>query len=248
MSDSEHVTVELDATVEVDDPTAEGLLDRGEIEVLGRMPWSSNGTYLVTVSDGDARAQAIYKPEAHERPLWDFPAGLWRREVATYRTATALGWPVVPPTVARSGPFGPGSVQFFVPSHFEQHYFTIRADAKHRTDLHRLCVLDVIVNNTDRKGGHVLLSHTGSVWGIDHGLSFHEEFKLRTVMWDDAGEPIDAPLLDDVDRNIDAAIDAIGELLTPVEIEAAHRRALAVRTTGLFPRDPTGQRYPWPLV
>lgn len=239
----------LDANVAVTDPDAEALLGSGTVEILGQMPWSSNGTYLVTVVDGERRCQAIYKPAAHERPLWDFPTGLWRREVAAFVLAVELGWEIVPPTVERDGPLGAGSMQFFVPSRYEQHYFTFKDDPEHRRALRQLCVFDLVSNNTDRKGGHILLSDSGHLWGIDHGLSFHDEFKLRTVMWDYSGEPIDSDLIDDVVAWLEG-IDASGlhELLTTAEVEATRDRANAVISEGTFPHDPTGRRYPWPLV
>lgn len=248
-SASQEISEVLDANVRVTDARAEALLGSGSIEILGRMPWSSNGTYLVTVVDGDARCQGIYKPASGERPLWDFPTGLWRREVAAFRLAVELGWEIVPPTVGRDGPLGPGSVQFFVPARFEEHYFTFKDVAVHRRALRQLCVFDLVSNNTDRKGGHILVSDDGHLWGIDHGLSFHEEFKLRTVMWDYAGEPIDSDLVDDVASWLAAPPSAdLSALLSDAEIDAMRERANMVVGGGRFPHDPTGRRYPWPLV
>jgi uncharacterized repeat protein (TIGR03843 family) len=240
----------LDSTLSVDDPAAEDLLRNGDVEVLGRMPWSSNRTFLTTVRDGTNHTQAIYKPEAGERPLWDFPPGLWRREIATFELARSLGWPVVPPTVERDdAPLGPGSLQFFVPSDYDQHYFTLRDQPRHRRALEQLCVLDLVANNTDRKGGHVLLAHDGRIFGIDHGLNFHAEFKLRTVIWDFAGDPIPASLIDDVCRILDVGSDAAwARHLDAFERDATLTRARAVMSSGRFPHDPTGRRHPWPLV
>lgn len=239
----------LDANVDVEDDHAAALLDEGDIAVLGRMPWSSNGTYLVTVTADGRRCQAIYKPEAGERPLWDFPGGLWRREVAASVVADELGWTIVPPTVERDGPLGVGSVQFFVPSRFEEHYFTFKDDPDHHDALHRICLFDLVTNNTDRKGGHILLSASAHLWGIDHGLSFHEEFKLRTVMWDYAGEPLDADHVVDLCRWLDTPTSArLADLLTPAEIEAMRDRTRRVVAGARYPHDPTGRRYPWPLV
>lgn len=239
----------LDATVDVDDPGAEQLLGTGSIDVLGRMPWSSNATFLVTVADGERRCQAVYKPERGERPLWDFPPGLWRREVAAYRVGVGLGWDLVPPTVPRDGPMGVGSLQFFVPSRFDEHYFTFKDEAALRPTLERLCLFDIVTNNTDRKAGHVLRSHSGRLWGIDHGLSFHEEFKLRTVIWDFAGDPVGATMATDVltwvERDLLAELDG---LLSAAEVEAMVDRAHRAVAAGCFPHDPTGRRYPWPLV
>jgi uncharacterized repeat protein (TIGR03843 family) len=235
-------SVTLDSTVEVTDPTAKDLLLHGEIEILGRMPWSSNATLLTTVSDGTNRTQAIYKPEAGERPLWDFPPGLWRREIATYELATALGWAIIPPT-------GVGSLQFFVPSDFDAHFFTFHEDPRHHKALQQFCLLDVVTNNTDRKGGHLLLDHHDRLWGIDHGLNFHEEFKLRTVIWDFADDSIDRSLAEPLLGVVtDGLPDTVCALLSDAEIAATLGRVRALLSAGQFPVDVTGRRYPWPLV
>jgi uncharacterized repeat protein (TIGR03843 family) len=239
----------LDATVGPDDEATLPLLRAGEVEILGRMPWSSNGTFLVTVDDGLDRAQAVYKPEATERPLWDFPPGLWRREVATFVLARGLGWPVVPPTVARDGPLGTGSLQLFVPARFEEHYFTIRDERGDDPALQQLGVLDLIANNTDRKGGHVLVARDGRIWGIDHGLNFHVEAKLRTVLWDWAGDRIPVGLTDAVASWVERdGAAALTDLLGPDEVEATRSRARHVLAAGRFPTDRTGRQHPWPLV
>lgn len=239
----------LDATVGPDDAETLPLLTDGAVEILGRMPWSSNGTYLVTVADAENRVQAIYKPEAAERPLWDFPPGLWRREVATFVLADHLGWPVVPPTVGRDGPLGIGSVQLFVPSRYEDHYFTIRDERGDDPALHQLGVLDLVANNTDRKGGHVLVAHDGRIWGIDHGLNFHVEPKLRTVLWDWAGDPIPAPLVAALSGWLGrGGVEALRQLLDDDEVDATRDRAERVVRSGRFPIDHTGRQHPWPLV
>jgi uncharacterized repeat protein (TIGR03843 family) len=247
---STHIDDLLDSTVDADDPATLPLLATGEIEIHGRMPFSSNATFLVTIDDGTDRTQGIYKPEAGERPLWDFPHGLWRREVAAYELATALGWPVVPPTVAREdGPAGVGSVQLFVPARYEEHYFTLRDDRRHRGALEQICLLDVVANNTDRKGGHCLLGRDDRVWAIDNGLSFHPEFKLRTVLWDFADQPIPDDLHADLCRLVERGLPrAVVELLDPFERDAVLTRSRALTNAGRFPRDPTGQRIPWPMV
>ncbi len=225
------------------------VLDGGEMEIEGRMPWSSNGTFLATVTLGDVWTRAIYKPRRGERPLWDFPAGLDRREVAAYELSEALGWDLVPHTVLRDGPLGEGSVQRFVDADFEQHYFTLFEDARHLDELQAMCVFDLLANNTDRKSGHCLVSVGDELFGIDHGLCFHEDFKLRTVIWDFAGEPIPDELLADVDRfSREGLPDRLCALLRPVEADALVTRARDVLELARFPVDPTGHRYPWPLV
>lgn len=240
-----------DSTVDVAEPAAVTLLERGEIELVGRMPWSSNQTFLVHVRDEHHHTQAVYKPERGERPLWDFPSGLWRREVATYLLAERLGWHVVPPTVARAAdaPFGEGSLQFLVVADYAQHYFTLKDEPVHRRALEQLCVLDLLANNTDRKGGHVLIDDRRRIWGVDHGLNFAAEFKLRTVMWDFAGDPVPRRLIDDVCRWLDQGLDDdLTALLDAFERDALLTRARAVVSNGRFPHDPTGRRHPWPLV
>ena len=226
------------------------LLEQGELSILGRMPWSSNGTFLTDVChDGDA-TQAVYKPYRGERPLWDFPDGLFKREVAAYELSEALGWHLVPLTVLRDeAPLGEGSLQQFVETDFEQHYFTLYEGGEHAEQLQALCVFDLLANSTDRKSGHCLLGEDGRIYAIDNGLSFHQEFKLRTVIWEFGGEPIPTPLLDDVGRFVDGGIPApLADLLDPFERDALLTRARAVIADATFPIDHSGRRYPWPLV
>ncbi|MBI2468471.1 MAG: SCO1664 family protein, partial [Candidatus Rokubacteria bacterium] len=202
------------------------LLARGEVEVRGRMPWASNATFLAEVRLGDVTALAVYKPGRGERPLWDFPPRLYRREVAAYRFSEALGWGLVPPTVERDGPLGEGSFQLFVEADFEQHYFTLREDPKHQDALRRICAFDLLANNADRKSGHCLLGPDGRISAVDNGLCFHAEPKLRTVIWEFAGEPIPDGILQDVRRLVDAGLPgALAELLAPAEQKALAARA-----------------------
>jgi uncharacterized repeat protein (TIGR03843 family) len=228
---------------------AANALQHGEMEVLGRMPWSSNATYLCEISCGDDVVRAIYKPRRGERPLWDFPSGLDHREVAAYQLSEALGWDLVPLTIRRDGPLGVGSVQQFVDADFEQHYFTLYEDEANHPQLRAMCAFDLVGNNTDRKSGHCLLGLDGRIRGIDHGLMFHREFKLRTVIWEFAGEEIPGDLLEDVDALAGSELpDALAELLDPFERDAVRARARALVRAGCFPMDETGRRYPWPLV
>lgn len=234
---------EADRTLEV--------LTTGEVSVVGRMPWSSNATYLVeSCLDGDVR-RAIYKPHRGERPLWDFPDGLYRREVAAHRLSAHLGWDLVPLTVLREeAPLGVGSLQLFVDADFEQHYFTLYEDERHHPQLRRMAAFDVVCNNTDRKSGHCLLDPADDhIWGIDNGLSFHAEFKLRTVIWEFGGEPLSEDVLAGLDLLLaDGLPDAVAELLGAFERDAVLTRARALRRAGELPIDPSGRRYPWPLV
>jgi uncharacterized repeat protein (TIGR03843 family) len=224
------------------------ILAEADIELEGRMPWSSNATFLVSL--GDTGGQAIYKPVRGERPLWDFEPGLHRREVAAYLLSEAMGFGVVPPTVLREdGPLGEGSLQWFVAADHREHYFTI---AEQRPELHPqlrdIAVLDVVANNTDRKSGHCLLAGD-RVWAIDNGLCFAPEFKLRTVIWEFAAEELPAGVRADLDRLVAAGLPAaVGDLLDPFERDAVLARARALLAEGRFPVDETGRSYPWPLV
>lgn len=228
------------------------LLREGTLETLGRMPYSSNATFLMDVEHNGLRAQAIYKPHRGERPLWDFPSGLYQREVAAFLVADDLGWDIVPPTVIREdAPLDVGSLQLFMPGEFEEHYFTLHESSdSHDDTFRRICALDIVINNTDRKSGHCLLGSEGRVWAIDHGIAFHHEFKLRTVLWDFEGEPLPDDIQDALWRFLDRGLPAaVIELLDPFERDAVLTRATALATGGRFPHDDTGgRRYPWPLV
>jgi uncharacterized repeat protein (TIGR03843 family) len=177
------------------------LLREGELTLRGLLPWSSNYAFLGQVSEGDQRAVVVYKPIRGERPLWDFPRGtLAKREVAAFEVSQALGWEFVPPTILRDGPHGIGSVQLFVNADQEAHFFTLHQDPAFQHALQSLALFDIVVNNADRKGGHCLKAGHGRIIAIDHGICFHAEPKLRTVIWDFAGQPIPADLLADLRR------------------------------------------------
>jgi uncharacterized repeat protein (TIGR03843 family) len=225
------------------------LLTNGEIDIEGRMPWSSNATFLVNVACGDDVAQAIYKPMRGERPLWDFEPGLHRRELAAYQLSEAMGLDLVPPTIIRDGPLGEGSVQWYVQADHQQHYFTIQESRQDLQDVLRaVAAFDLVANNTDRKSGHVLIDGDDHIWGIDHGLCFASEFKLRTVVWEFGGEVI-PPALVDVIAPIAAAVPlSIAALLADDEVAAVQERAAWVVEHPRFPVDTSGRRYPWPLV
>ena len=213
------------------------------------MPWSSNGTFLVDLCLDGAEGAAIYKPHRGERPLWDYPTGLYRREVAVHVVSEALGWGIVPETVLRKdGPYGPGSLQRFVPSHFEEHYFTMLERPELHGTLKAICLFDLLVNNGDRKSGHCLRGEDGRIWAIDHGLCLHEEAKLRTVIWDFAGLPMPPERLDDVARLAASPPPELAVLLEPAELEALVARAAALLRRPVFPVVSSGRAYPWPLV
>ncbi|MHB8439229.1 MAG: SCO1664 family protein [Acidimicrobiales bacterium] len=226
------------------------VLRDGEVEIEGRMPWSSNRTFLVACRLGDDEMRAVYKPGRGERPLWDFPSDIYRREVAASELSQALGWDLVPLTIERDdAPFGPGSLQRFVPADFSQHHFTLVEDEANHDRLRAICAFDIVANNADRKSGHCLLGDDGSIWAIDNGLCFHCEDKLRTVIWEFAGERVPDHLLDDLDRLGRAGTDRFDDLLAPPEIEALYRRMLLLVSQGCFPvPDPDSYHYPWPPV
>ncbi|MEY3132270.1 MAG: SCO1664 family protein [Ilumatobacteraceae bacterium] len=229
--------------------TAAEILATGEINVEMRMPYSSNATFLVRVTAGEQSLRAIYKPLRGERPLWDFAPGLHRREVAAYRLATAMGLGFVPITLLRDGPIGEGSLQLLIDADFEQHYFTLH---EQRPDLHpklrEVAVFDILANNTDRKSGHVLIDTDDNIWGIDHGLCFSADFKLRTVIWEFGGEEIDDSLIAAVERVAGSLPLDVSSLLDDDEVVALGERAAWLLEHRRLPVDPTGRRYPWPLV
>ncbi len=168
-------------------------------EEHGMLRWSSNYTFLVAVVAGDLQTMAVYKPQRGERPLWDFPDGtLCYREMAAFLVSETLGWQIVPPTVLRDGPRGLGSVQLYIQNNTDVNYFSL--DEKAIPQLMRLAAFDYIINNADRKGGHCLLAADDHVWGIDHGIAFHTAPKLRTVVWDFAGQRVPDVLLADLER------------------------------------------------
>ena len=225
------------------------LLTEGEVSLVGRMPWSSNATYLAELCHDGDEAQAVYKPVRGERPLWDFPSGLHKREVAAYVLSEALGWGIVPPTVLRDdAPLGEGSLQLFVPADFEQHYFTLHDREETHPALMTIATFDLLVNNTDRKSGHCLLGLDGRIYAIDNGLCFSVDPKLRTVIWEFGGESIPDDLIEDVARVAWEVPPGLRALLDSDEIDAVKKRAKAVVARPVFPVDTSGRRYPWPMV
>jgi uncharacterized repeat protein (TIGR03843 family) len=232
-----------------------GLLVEGEIKVEGMIPWSSNATLLVTVQDDEHSSLAIYKPRRGERPLWDFPYGtLGQREVAAYLVSEALGWGLVPPTVLRTGPYGLGSVQFFVPARDDLHFFSIQDDQSYARELKRLAAFDVVANNADRKSGHCLIDQDGRMWAIDNALTFHTEPKLRTVIWDFAEQALPDSVRSDLADLLSALGDGLplrqqlSPLLDDDEIVAFQARLSRLIEAGRYPEPGPGRPVPWPLV
>lgn len=225
------------------------LLSTGELEIVGRMPWSSNATFVCKVTKNDAESMAVYKPGRGERPLWDFPSGLYKREVAAYEMSEALGLHCVPETILRDGPFDEGSLQRFVEADFEQHYFTLLNDEHNRDQLRNFAIFDLVINNADRKGGHLLASPDGRILGIDHGLCFHVEDKLRTVIWEFGGEAIPDNLRTSMISTASRLPNVINDLLSAQEVDELCQRLLDVAALEVIPVVDEDERfYPWPLV
>ena len=236
----------------VSDERARAFLAEGDLELLGRIPWASNATLLASVRHRELEGLAVYKPVRGERPLWDFPPGtLYRREVAAYLVSEQLGWRLVPPTLVREGPLGVGSLQLYVDADAEVTAFELLAAGN--AALPRIAAFDVVTNNADRKAGHTLLGEDERVWAIDHGVCFHAEPKLRTVLWDLAGHPLEAADVADLEALAAAATggglgERLAELLDADEIAAVAERSLGLSRAGSLPAPGSGRAYPWPLV
>ncbi|GAA3537982.1 SCO1664 family protein [Kribbella ginsengisoli] len=256
------------------------LLARGELDLLGRLVAASNGTFQGTVSLDGSSATVVYKPVEGERPLWDFPDGtLAEREYAAYVVSEALGWHVVPPTLLRDGPLGVGMVQLWIdeielaPGKTELVDIVPQGrvpdgwvgvldalDGRHKPvtlvhadnlELQRMAVFDAVVNNADRKGGHVLNPGDGRVFGVDHGVTFNADDKLRTVLWGWAGTPVPPELLEDVRKLADGLTGEVGaelaDLITPLELAVTRERCATLLKTGNFPTPSEDwPAIPWP--
>jgi uncharacterized repeat protein (TIGR03843 family) len=269
-----------------DEARADGEVFRsGELTVLGRIRSASNATFLCEARLGDVEAHCVYKPVAGEAPLWDFPDGtLAGRELAAYLVSAALGWNIVPYTIIREGPAGPGMLQRWVDQpgdamddddpgagpdlidllptgHLPPGYLPIlqaydyagdEVTLVHADDarLRRMAVFDVLINNADRKGGHILSGVDGGVYGVDHGVSLHTEDKLRTVLWGWAGKPVDDETLAEVARLRDALLGDLDEVLRPHitnrEIDALYARAVGLLDNPVMPSPDRRRPIPWP--
>lgn len=236
------------------------LLTEGDLRMEGQVPWSSNYTFLASVTRGAESALVIYKPSQGERELWDFDAGtLCQRELAAYRVARFLGWPNVPPVALRDGPFGHGSAQLFIEADLNEHYFTLRENPAFTGAFGRMALFDHLTNNADRKGGHVLRGADERIWAIDHGLTFHVEHKHRTVIWEYAGQAIPSALRADLERLLAALLEPgedegglwwqLAPLLHSDEIEALAARARRLLRLGRYPMPARNWRnVPYPLI
>jgi uncharacterized repeat protein (TIGR03843 family) len=232
-------------------------LRTGKMKEKGLLPYSSNHNFLVVIDNGELELPAVYKPQRGENPLWDFDYGtLCLRETAAYVISQALAWQLVPPTVLRDGKHGLGSVQFYVDHDPNTHYFTIQDDARFATALRQLALFDFITNNADRKSGHCLVGTDERLWAIDHGLCFHSDFKVRTVIWEFSGQPLEPELtqaltelaeqLCTADSNVN---NALGRLLNETERSALLQRLNNLLRQQIYPSPhPQRRNYPWPPV
>jgi len=252
------------------------LLKLGSMETEGLLPWSSNYSFLVSICANTAVSNAIgetetanlkdvravYKPRRGERPLWDFsPGSLYKREQAAFVVSHALEWHQVPPTVVRDGSHGTGSVQLFVDHDPECHYFTFEGSEPLQEQLQKIVLFDMIINNADRKAGHVLIEDVAEpvspdrLWLIDHGVCFHSEDKLRTVIWEFAGHPIPELLLANIQCFSQLLADPtsplyqeMNQLLSSRELIALQQRTQQVLSQCTFSTPGPGRHYPWPPV
>jgi uncharacterized repeat protein (TIGR03843 family) len=238
---------------QIEIPIVINLLRNGEITIKGEFAWGSNYTFLAEVGNNGDKILSVYKPSRGERPLYDFPpASLARREAAAYVVSEGLGWELVPPTVFRKkAPIGPGSLQLYIEHNPEIHYFNLNKVDRQR--LRPVVLFDLLINNADRKGSHLLFDIDNHLWLIDHGICFHTEDKLRTVIWDFAGEPIPDKLINDLQAFIQLLDPStslskdLHTLLAPQEIKALANRAGFLITQGKFPQpDPNHRSFPWP--
>ena len=240
--------------VELSEEEAYPLLKSGKVIGGQRLPWGSNYTFLVGIDAGPGKyLRAIYKPRDGERPLYDFPDGtLYKREYATFILSRALGWPDVPLTFVRDGPHGIGSMQQYIDCDPQITYFNIIEDKA--PELERFAVFDLLVNNADRKAGHCLLGKDERVWSIDHGLTFHPVFKLRTVMLEYWGQPINESLQQDLEALLakleqnDEPVDQLPEMLNRKEINALVGRLRAILDDPFLPDLDPYRNVPWPFV
>jgi uncharacterized repeat protein (TIGR03843 family) len=233
---------------------AQTVLEGEGVEVMGLLPFSSNYTFLTRVGEGPDEVLAVYKPQRGERPLWDFRRGtLAAREVAAYVVSEALGWHLVPPTVMRTdAPLGPGSLQLFIEHDPDRHYFALMEERP--DDFEVFAAFDVVINNADRKAGHVLEDASGRLWAVDHGVSFHVDPKLRTVIWQFAGVPLSEKVRGALERLGEALAGEVGlggqlaQLLSRAESDATLERVESLLVENRYPEPGRDRPLPWPLI
>ena len=224
--------------------TGDNILESGELEVLGRLVDASNASLLCKLPNG---SQVIYKPIAGERPLWDFPDGnLASREVAAFYVSDIGDFKVVPPTVMREGPFGPGAVQEWIETAEDLDVIEIAQSSNEQ--IRNLALFDIIINNADRKFGHILVTHDNAIFGCDHGVSFHQENKLRTVIWQFADLKLTVEEIEKIElllSKLDATV--LSQYLNELEVSALFERANALLATKKFAvPNPNWPAVPWP--
>ncbi len=229
------------------------ILGNGEVTLTGQFTHGSNANFLASVEFNGGQVEAVYKPVRGENPLWDFPIRtLAKRETAAFAFSTWLGWNFIPPTVFRKdAPLGPGSLQQFIPHDPRKNYFTLSPEEIQ--SLKCVALFDLAANNADRKGSHLLYDSQGNLWLIDHGLCFNAESKLRTVIWDFAGEPLPSDLgsaLDHARRALDrdgGLFALLHPYLSIAELTALQRRISRLLKDGIFPYPPPDRRsFPYP--
>jgi uncharacterized repeat protein (TIGR03843 family) len=238
----------------ISEDAAIDLLTGGALKVAGRLAEASNATLYCLVSSGEQEAACVYKPVAGERPLWDFPNGtLAGRELSAYLVSKASGWDIVPPTVYRDGPFGPGMCQLWIDADPE---LDLVALARSNTNpaLRGMAVFDAVINNADRKIGHLLPTPQGHLYGCDHGVCFAEEYKLRTVLWQWRGDPLteaDVAALARLDEHLSSGdlLTDLGQWLTADEVTAMRIRIELLLEHQVHPYPPDDwPAVPWPPI
>jgi uncharacterized repeat protein (TIGR03843 family) len=232
-------------------PETHELLRDGEITGIELIPWGSNYTFCATIRAGERECLGVYKPRRGERPLWDFPSGtLYRREYAAYLVSQAIGWPFIPLTIIRDGPHGIGSMQHFVEAEPPRSIREIQDAAD--LSLARIAAFDFITNNADRKAGHILRDRDGKLWGIDQGLCFNVDPKVRTVLIHYCGQPVPAPVLRELEtfrtdaRRLDGLLHVLRHGLDADEVDVFVRRVDHILQRGTFPTISGRRGVPWP--
>ena len=256
MNHGPHIDDILEPPEDIEPELALEIMQKGSLDLHGLMPFGSNYTFLGTIEADACKFNVIYKPSRGERPLWDFENGsLCRREVASYQLSCALdGQPSIPPTVLYDGPHGIGSLQQYIHADHNEHYFTLKDDPQYQTAFQEMALFDYLINNADRKGGHCLLDYQNRIWGIDHGLSFHADHKLRTVIWEYEDQRIPDPLyqnLSDLEPKLQAGhhlYQELRQLLSKREIKHCRYRLQDLLQSGRFPCATGYRDYPYPPV
>jgi len=228
-------------------------MEQAEIKTCDLIPYGSNRVFIMELVKGDITGQAIYKPRRGETPLWDFPDGsLYKREYAAFLVSQALEWFIVPPTIIRQGPWGVGSVQWFVSSRNRVIFDSL--PAMDRLKLKQVAVFDIVTNNADRKFGHFLEGRDGHLWVVDHGLTFNAAPKLRTVLWDFAGQPVPETFVSDIKalgqklQRGNALRNALLNLLAAEEVKALEARVNRIVRNPVFDHPQSRWSVPWPWI